>query len=127
MDRGRTRMHSRVWAAAQRVLRGTAVLTLTLSSVVDTATAPDALCSLAPALTVAAIDHWTNSTSMCLSRYGHGVTTGADGRIHAVGGATTGDRHVATAEAFDTARGTWSAIAPLPTARIPGSADDDGK
>ncbi len=62
---------------------------------------------------------WTLVAPMPTARLGLAATTGKHGIIYAIGGSTglSGGTIVPTVEAYDQKAGTWSAAAPMPTAR----------
>lgn len=71
-------------------------------------------------------DTWTSVAPAPTKRYLLGATTGCDGTLYAMGGlAATSENPTPTdvaltdaMEAYDPAAGTWTAAAPLPTARV---------
>ena len=65
---------------------------------------------------------WTTGAQMPTYRMRFAVTTGADGRVYALGGETYDPSsstylYQATAEAYDASANAWIALPPMPTAR----------
>jgi N-acetylneuraminic acid mutarotase len=71
---------------------------------------------------------WCATAPMPTARAIAGVTTGKDGRIYVIGGASEGPDKgpLHTVEAFDPRTNTWSKCAPMPTARMLGDAVTTG-
>jgi len=66
-----------------------------------------------------ATNRWSRLTPMPISRSSLAAATGRDGRIYTFGGWNNDSNYYTlnTAEVYDPSRNTWSAIAPMPTAR----------
>lgn len=67
-----------------------------------------------------ATNTWTTKAPLPTPRRGLGAVTGPNGIVYAIGGsprAGFGDPFVTTVDAYDPATNTWSARAPMPTAR----------
>src|SRR5262249_9236911 len=67
-------------------------------------------------------DSWTVGPSMPTARYSLAVAAGLDGRIFAIGGAAEyspvrRSSYFQTVEAYNPTSQTWTAVAPMPTAR----------
>jgi N-acetylneuraminic acid mutarotase len=75
---------------------------------------------------------WSTVASMGTARSGLAAATGSDGRIYVLGGhpsPTVGVSALNTVEAYDSSTHTWTATAPMPTARggLAASAGPDGR
>jgi N-acetylneuraminic acid mutarotase len=62
---------------------------------------------------------WSPVASMPTARYGLAAVRGPDGRIYAIGGLNSFNNSgvLATVEVYDPKTNSWSAVAPMPTAR----------
>ncbi|MDB5098659.1 MAG: pknK [Cyanobacteria bacterium RYN_339] len=72
-----------------------------------------------------AFDKWTSAPALPTGRKGLSAVMVPASRVLAVGGKANG-HEVGTAELFSTDKGSWSTLAPMPTARANAGADADG-
>jgi hypothetical protein len=72
-----------------------------------------------------AFDKWTSAPALPTARKGLSAVMVPANRVLAVGGKADGHED-GTAELFSTEKGSWSTLAPMPTARANAGADADG-